>query len=75
MRSNLHNTMRISSSKRFMSSSIMTIAIKSLKKMLNFVKACHIAKGVKLVGCKWVFKKKEGIPRVESSRFKARLMA
>ena len=32
MRSNLHSTMGISSSKRFMSSSVMTVAVKSLKK-------------------------------------------
>jgi hypothetical protein len=29
---------------------------------------------VKLVGYKWVFKKKQGIPGVEPIRFKARLM-
>ncbi|CAM8876608.1 unnamed protein product [Rhodiola kirilowii] len=31
--------------------------------------------GVKLVGCKWVFKFKEGIPGVEKPRYKARLVA
>nr|XP_027086614.1 uncharacterized protein LOC113708350 [Coffea arabica] len=29
----------------------------------------------KIVGCKWVFKKKEGIPGVEDARYKARLVA
>ena len=29
----------------------------------------------KIVGCKWVFKRKEGIPGVEKPRFKARLVA
>ena len=29
----------------------------------------------KAIGCKWIFKKKEGIPRVERPRFKARLVA
>jgi hypothetical protein len=32
-------------------------------------------KGQKIVGCKWVFKKKKGIPRVENARFKAQLVA
>ncbi|CAM8923040.1 unnamed protein product [Rhodiola kirilowii] len=31
--------------------------------------------GVKLVGCKWVFKYKEGIPGVEEPEYKARLVA
>ena len=30
-----------------------------------------LPKVVKLVGCKWVFKKKEGLPGVEYTRFKA----
>ena len=29
----------------------------------------------KVIGCKWVFKKKEGSPRVEAARYKARLVA
>ena len=45
MRSNLYSTMGISSSKRFMSSSVMTIAVKSFKKMLNSIKACHTFAG------------------------------
>ena len=45
MCSNLHSTMGISSSKGFMSSSVMTIAVKSLKKMFNSVKACHTFAG------------------------------
>lgn len=32
-------------------------------------------KGQKIVGCKWVYKLKEGIPGVERARFKARLVA
>ncbi|CAM8880907.1 unnamed protein product [Rhodiola kirilowii] len=32
-------------------------------------------KGQKLVGCKWIYKKKEGIPGVEKHRLKARLVA
>ena len=31
--------------------------------------------GKKIVGCKWVFKRKEGIPGVEDARYKARLVA
>ena len=31
--------------------------------------------GKKIIGCKWAFKRKPGIPRVESVRFKARVMA
>jgi hypothetical protein len=34
-----------------------------------------LPKGDKTVGCKWIFKKKEGIPGVEDARFKARLVA
>jgi len=29
----------------------------------------------KLVNCKWIFKRKQGIPRVEQGRFKSRLVA
>ena len=32
-------------------------------------------RGQKIVGCKWVFMKKEGIPGVESVGYKARLVA
>ena len=31
--------------------------------------------GKKIVGCKWVFKKKVGIPGIEDTRHKARLVA
>ena len=31
--------------------------------------------GKKIVGCKWVFKRKEGIPGVEDARYKAQLVA
>ena len=30
---------------------------------------------MRTVGCKWVYRKKEGIPEVEAARFKARLVA
>lgn len=30
---------------------------------------------VKLVGCKWIFKRKDGIPIIEPPKFKARLVA
>ena len=32
-------------------------------------------KGQRVIGCKWIFKRKEGIPGVEPPRFKARLVA
>ena len=31
--------------------------------------------GKKIVGCKWVFKRKPGIPGVEPARYKARVVA
>ena len=31
--------------------------------------------GQKLVGCRWIYKLKEGIPGVEKALFKARLVA
>jgi hypothetical protein len=34
-----------------------------------------LPKGAKPVGCKWIFKKKEGILGVEDARFKVRLVA
>ena len=34
-----------------------------------------LPKEKKAIGCKWVFKKKEGIPGVEDARYKARLVA
>ncbi|KAG8491630.1 hypothetical protein CXB51_014990 [Gossypium anomalum] len=34
-----------------------------------------LPKGKKIVCCKWVFKKKEGTPRVEKPRYKVRLIA
>ena len=34
-----------------------------------------LPKNQRVVGCKWVFKKKEGIPSVKKIRYKARLMA
>jgi len=32
-------------------------------------------KGQKVIGCKWVFKKKDGSPGVDATRYKARLVA
>ena len=32
-------------------------------------------KGIRTVGCKWVYRNKEGIPEMEDSRFKARMVA
>jgi hypothetical protein len=34
-----------------------------------------LPKGSKVVGCKWIFKKKKRIPKVEDARFKAYLVA
>jgi len=48
--------------------------MQSLKKNQTW-ELVPLPKGVKPVGCKWVFKKKEGILDVEPSRFKARLVA
>jgi transposase InsO family protein len=48
--------------------------IESLHKNQTWALA-PLPKGKKLVGCKWVFKKKEGNPGVEPPRFKARLVA
>ena len=33
-----------------------------------------LPKEKKIVHCKWVFKRKEGIPRIEETRYKARLL-
>ena len=33
------------------------------------------SKGQKIVGCKWVFKKKEGSLEVEAAKYKSRLVA
>ena len=33
-----------------------------------------VPKGKKVVCCKWVFKRKEGIPGVEEARYKVRLV-
>ena len=35
----------------------------------------RLPKGKKVIYCKWVFKKKEGIAGVENARYKARLIA
>src|ERR1044072_9168661 len=52
----------------------MTEEIESLHKNRTWV-LVERPKAQKIVGCKWVFKKKEGIPGVEDARFKARLVA
>ncbi|KAG8484978.1 hypothetical protein CXB51_021839 [Gossypium anomalum] len=48
--------------------------IKSLHKNRTW-DLVKLPKGKKIVRCKWVFKKKEGTPRVEKLRYKARLVA
>ena len=48
--------------------------LESLKKN-NTWKLADLPKTQRVVKCKWVFKKKDGIPRVEKARFKARLVA
>ena len=35
----------------------------------------RLRKGKKVIRCKWVFKKKEGTPGVENSRYKVRIVA
>ena len=39
------------------------------------LEACDKPKNQKIVGCKWIFKKKDGIPGVEKARYKVRLVA
>ena len=48
--------------------------IKSLHKNKTLVLVKR-PKGIRIVGCKWVYKMKEGIPEVEDARLKARLDA
>ena len=48
--------------------------MKSLRKNKTWI-LMDQPKKQKVVGCKWIFKKKEGIPGVERPRFKARLVA
>nr|GEY64789.1 retrovirus-related Pol polyprotein from transposon TNT 1-94 [Tanacetum cinerariifolium] len=48
--------------------------MQSLKKNMTW-DLVTLPKRVKLAGCKWVLKRKEGIPCVEPARFKARLVA
>jgi hypothetical protein len=48
--------------------------IKSLHKN-QIWELVKLPKGAKIVGCKWIFKKEEGIPSVEDARFKACLVA
>ena len=48
--------------------------IESLRKNQTW-QLVSLPEGQKVVNCKWVFKKKEGIPGVEAPRFKARLVA
>ncbi|GKV29673.1 hypothetical protein SLEP1_g59547 [Rubroshorea leprosula] len=52
----------------------MTEEIESLYKNQTW-KLVKPPKGQRIVGCKWVFRRKEGIPKVETPRFKARLVA
>nr|KYP56816.1 Retrovirus-related Pol polyprotein from transposon TNT 1-94 [Cajanus cajan] len=48
--------------------------MQSLKKNQT-LELVPLPRGVKLVGCKWVLKRIEGIPGVKPSKFKARLVA
>nr|KYP74269.1 Retrovirus-related Pol polyprotein from transposon TNT 1-94 [Cajanus cajan] len=48
--------------------------LESLRKN-NTWRLVDLPKDQKIVGCKWVFKKKDRIPGVEKSRFKVRLVA
>ena len=48
--------------------------IKSLQKNQTW-ELVQLPKGKRVVGCKWVFKRKEGISGIEPPRFKARLVA
>lgn len=48
--------------------------MKSLVKN-NTCELVELPKNQRVVGCKWIFKKKEGIPSVEKARYKARLVA
>ena len=52
----------------------MTEEMESLHKNQTW-KLVKPPEGHKIVGCKWIFKKKEGSPGVESARYKARLVA
>ncbi|GKV37057.1 hypothetical protein SLEP1_g45126 [Rubroshorea leprosula] len=52
----------------------MTEEIESLHKNHTW-KLVKPPKGQRIVGCKWVFRRKEGIPGVETPKFKARLVA
>ena len=52
----------------------MTEEMESLHKNQTWVLVKR-QKGKRTVGCKWVYRKKEGIPEVEDARFKARLVA
>src|SRR4030065_63381 len=55
--------------------------LKEVKGEISSLETNHTWELVKLpkthrvVGCKWIFKKREGIPGVEGSRYKARLVA
>nr|KYP64655.1 Retrovirus-related Pol polyprotein from transposon TNT 1-94 [Cajanus cajan] len=48
--------------------------MKSLQKNLTW-KLVSLPTGKKVISCKWIFKRKDGIPGVEAPRFKARLVA
>uniref|UniRef100_A0A2P2MIR7 Retrovirus-related Pol polyprotein from transposon TNT 1-94 n=1 Tax=Rhizophora mucronata TaxID=61149 RepID=A0A2P2MIR7_RHIMU len=52
----------------------MTEEIESLHKNQTW-DLVKLPRDKKTVGCKWIFKKKEGIPGVEDARYKARLVA
>ena len=48
--------------------------MESLKKNKTW-ELLELPKGKKLIGCKWVFRKKEAISEKEGEQFKARLVA
>lgn len=53
---------------------MMTDELSSLEKNNTWVLITK-HKGAKIIGSKWLFNKKEGIPRVEAPRYKVRQVA
>lgn len=52
----------------------MTEELRSLEKNRTWI-LVDPPKNQKIIGCKWIYKRKEGIPGIENARFKARLVA
>ena len=67
-----HDAMDSKESKQWLAA--MNEEIESLQKNQTW-ELVQLPKGKRIVGCKWVFKRKEGIPGIEPPRFKARLVA